>query len=637
MGEDGKVQTVRKNTMFKISATVETNYAGDNITLDGFTFTFGDSTAFDFGDNTIILKDSLLGATEEISYTLGDGLFEGKFTLAMVDKSKMTATTSKIKYVGDENQILVAGDLINLVNGEEMPSDAKIFVGKATGNKLYSYNQTFALNNTNEFTPSPLSNIEGSEDGIALAEKWEETELKFRELQDGESEQLIYIFIAKPVGDGEYQIISGVSNITFVKGYNFKTNKDNEITNTTPQMTEYIFNKDKGTDKGVAQPTGKSDNCSRGLDGWTHGPTCEDISIAHDLQHVADIWAKYKNNDNDAKYHTRTNRNIVLLADYTLPSGTYLTLGNNKTLYGNLFELNLKEARTNGQVVIELTAGATLRDVKILGRAYDKENDPYVSTNVRSSETDNGFYNYINGTAASVRIIGQGATIVNCYISGGRAPVRVQAKDAIIEDTVLFGGAYSNLDIQNGSTITLENIVTVSEKVNGSPATDNNFNNKLCPGIVISGDKEDNSEQSTVHIYIKGTFEQYNYVSVREASDMANSAIATLYQTMENLLKETSESFVFEYNGTNYYNIGIFWLDRKNFDADGDNYKINVHYNDTYLPPYYASRVTSPKNATLAARYNTKASDIETYLAMGEYYMPTRIDTPNHFQMGYGD
>ena len=138
------------------------------------------------------------------------------------------------------------------------------------------------------------------------------------------------------------------------------------------------------------------------------------------------------------------NKNIVMLDEITMTSGGYITIGKDYTLYGNGYTFDIKQGR-NASGIISLAG--TIRDIKILGEVYAdfafSRGDAYGSSAVAATN---------------------GAYIYNSYISNTRAPLEVGSGTVVIEDSVLFGGRYANVDMVGG-TLTIKGTVTTVQQL----------------------------------------------------------------------------------------------------------------------------------------------------------------------------
>ncbi len=216
----------------------------------------------------------------------------------------------------------------------------------------------------------------------------------------------------------------------------------------------------------------------------------------------------------------KNNTNSVLLGNVVLATSSgnvaAMTLSN-KSFYGNGFTLDASgsgiSSRTNGLICLTNTI---FDNVVVKGPTFTEYqgsfgNDYYAST----------VWVY-NGT---------NSVISNCHITGAASPVRVMG-DVTIENTVLSGGIYANLEFKSGNAI-IDGVTTVN-KQNGL-------------GIVFDTDCSAGSS-----ITLKGELTQHNFIS--ENTKMANSAATNLKDRM---FGSAYSKFQFTSGGTKYVNTGI--------------------------------------------------------------------------------
>ena len=133
--------------------------------------------------------------------------------------------------------------------------------------------------------------------------------------------------------------------------------------------------------------------------------------------------------------------------------GQYI-VANGQTLYGNFFTIDLKNATKQGLTYgyLRLSSNATLRDARVIG-------NPFPNT-AMSGDDEYG----INAVWAEA-----GSTVDNCYIANTRSPLMTGAFNVdgavTVRDTVLYGGAYANID-HRGGTLKIEgNVTTVQQLI----------------------------------------------------------------------------------------------------------------------------------------------------------------------------
>lgn len=178
-------------------------------------------------------------------------------------------------------------------------------------------------------------------------------------------------------------------------------------------------------------------------------------------------------------------QSYVLLNDIAMWSSmaetNYIKIGSSQTLWGNLFELNIKNGYNKANAASYGIIGlwGTIRDTKIVG-------DTYTSFGV----SVNSAYG-----ASAIDAKNNAAQLINSYISGCRSPLRLDSS-ITVENCVFFGGRYSNIDIVGAFTLTL----------NGTNYTINQgYGNSAGVGIAAW------FNDSTKTIVNNGTLKQYNF------------------------------------------------------------------------------------------------------------------------------
>lgn len=207
--------------------------------------------------------------------------------------------------------------------------------------------------------------------------------------------------------------------------------------------------------------------------------------------------------------------NDVVLLNHT--SGTF-SVTNGHTFYGNGFTVKLptdsiqkKSSGYTGYISVGTAQdsspsnGGHLDNVRIEGPVYPEmyiyrdqaeitdPADPYYDADIPKAR-------YFKN---SVIVYGGNVTISNCYISGSRTAVCLRGGNHVtIENTTLSGGAYANMQIGAGSTVTLRNLTTVQVDVQDSYGL-----GKIVHGMGIAVDSD------VVELYIEGQLRQHNWVS----------------------------------------------------------------------------------------------------------------------------
>ena len=211
-----------------------------------------------------------------------------------------------------------------------------------------------------------------------------------------------------------------------------------------------------------------------------------------------------------------TKNNVVLLNN---TSGTF-TVSNGHTFYGNGFTVTLPTTSVQnvgngftGYISIGATQddgianGGNLDNVRIEGPVYP---EMYIYRDqakiTDKSDPDYGDGNNMRYFKNSVIVYGGNVTISNCYISGSRTALCLRGgNNVVIENTTLSGGAYANMQICAGSSVTLRDITTVQTDV-----TDSYGKGKTAHGLGIAVDS------SVVDVYIEGELNQHNWLNEKQ-------------------------------------------------------------------------------------------------------------------------
>ena len=230
---------------------------------------------------------------------------------------------------------------------------------------------------------------------------------------------------------------------------------------------------------------------------------------------------------NITKAESATANSVVLLNDI---SGTFVVSGGN-TFYGNGFTVKLPTTSVknvgNGFTGYISLGGADdsgagngghLDNVRIEGPVYP---EMYIYRD-QAKITDSSDPDYGDGLnmryfVNSVIVYGGNVTISNCYISGSRTALCLRAgNNVVVENTTLEGGAYANMQICAGSSVTLRNLTTVQVD-----KTDSYGKGKVAHGMGIAVDSD------VVDIYIEGYLNQYNWLNQTKW----NSIVPSSYQS----------------------------------------------------------------------------------------------------------
>lgn len=194
---------------------------------------------------------------------------------------------------------------------------------------------------------------------------------------------------------------------------------------------------------------------------------------------------------------------IVLLGDVKMDvAESYFDILAGKSFYGNCFKLDLSE---NGYMggsparygIIGLSGA--MYDTNIIGKVYG---------------TFAGSANDKFGT----NLVGafDGSIISNCYLSNTRSPLLVKGT-VTLDNTVLFGGVYANVDIRDGHLVITGNVTTVQQVVSGLNDKDETVN---VIGMGIAGWFEDQAHAVTVSA--GANLKQLNFVSEKDKDNLAS-------------------------------------------------------------------------------------------------------------------
>lgn len=219
-------------------------------------------------------------------------------------------------------------------------------------------------------------------------------------------------------------------------------------------------------------------------------------------------------------------QNNVLLNDIKIDADGKCSF-TNTTLYGNGFTFDISggihAAKTQGVIVL---TGGTLDNVKIVGDVYTTYAETF----------SNEYYN------SAVAATGGNCVISNCYIANCHSPVRLIGGELTVENTTLYGGRLSNLEITSGS-LTLRDVTTVNQPVTSNGTTVMGF------GVFIY------DYAQNVSINIDGTLTQYNWAKQSDKNYLPSSSSM---QTGVNFAFGSScTNFQKTYNGETYVNFGI--------------------------------------------------------------------------------
>ena len=239
---------------------------------------------------------------------------------------------------------------------------------------------------------------------------------------------------------------------------------------------------------------------------------------------------------NVTSYSELQNRNSVLLNDIEMSEDSQFAFSN-AALYGNGFTFDVTKGRYTGtydstNYLLSLS-NAVLNNVNVKGAVYET----YGGTASSS----------YNNAAVLVK---KSSRIENCTISNCATPVRVLGEGAEIVNSTLRGGVFANLDIRNG-IVTLENVTTINQ----SSDNDKSKNGRTVVGAGIVAYYEGVKNQ--LHIY--GTLTQYNSVSKSDQqyvhNTYANQIFSSIFDSAYSQYQATDE------NGIVWTNTGIISMD----------------------------------------------------------------------------
>ena len=265
--------------------------------------------------------------------------------------------------------------------------------------------------------------------------------------------------------------------------------------------------------------------------------------------------------DKNGNYSYPLTSNVVFLDNITMSGDVnFLQIPADKTLYGNGFKFDIMKGRDKEEGIINLKG--TLRDIMIIGRVYQ---------DFKFSVTEDNSSSAVNATG--------NAYIYNSYIANTRSPLRTSGAGVVIEDSVLFGGRYSNIDM-TGGTITIRGTVTTVQQVY-SVTKENNGGTAANNVIGMGVSAWFNDGKKNVVIEEGANFVQYNFMNESISQYLPPISVLGLMEVMD--LKEpfnamfndtaTYGKYMFTAtNGNKYVNSGIVSTDKYmlNYTIGGD-------------------------------------------------------------------
>lgn len=192
--------------------------------------------------------------------------------------------------------------------------------------------------------------------------------------------------------------------------------------------------------------------------------------------------------------------NVVLLEDITTDTPQSIT-----NIYGNYKTISTNYNK-HDKNFISLSNGR-MENLIIDGPIY-----PYLV--YRDGKYKYGAFNLqkYQTTCFCHGVVSTGTTtITNSYISGFRAPVRINSGSLTLDGSVLEGGVLANLYVYLADTITLKNTKLI-QKTNGYTSTVNDKDGKAVTGVVGAGIFIDTKDSDGVTFYIVGNTHQYNWL-----------------------------------------------------------------------------------------------------------------------------
>lgn len=259
--------------------------------------------------------------------------------------------------------------------------------------------------------------------------------------------------------------------------------------------------------------------------------------------------------------------NTVLLNNITFDNNAQLSIAGTEkaqiTFYGNSFTLDVRNAKKNAAEHIISLTNATLDGVNIVGSVYSTftYQDHYATDTVDSTSI----------------VVSNNATIKNCYIANGRAPVRVKG-DTTIENSIIFGGKFCNIDISKGVLKLSGNVTTINQLHEGSVGA----------GIIV----DLSANTNYVKLATDCNLTQYNFVAKSDIGKLPKVSISVLGKSMTVSMSTVFNSVLTTTNddGTKKYGEWIF--EKK--DNDGKVIETYLNAGIVYLTATGETYYTGP-------------------------------------------
>ncbi len=282
------------------------------------------------------------------------------------------------------------------------------------------------------------------------------------------------------------------------------------------------------------------------------------VTIRDDYSNPTTLMLEVVDAKNITKAESATSNNVVLLND---TSGTF-TVSNGYTFYGNGFTIKLPTTSVQnvgqgftGYVSIgssqddgSSSSGGNLDNVRIEGPVYPEMYIYRDQAKITSTDdVDYGDGYNMRYFRNSVIVYGGNCTISNSYISGSRTALCLRGgNNVVIENTTLSGGAYANMQICAGSSVTLRNLTTVQTDV-----ADSYGKSKTAHGLGIAVDS------SVVDVYIEGELNQYNWL----CQEQWNNIVPSSYQSSFPAFFTGSKfsKYWHNLNGVSYVNMAFIY------------------------------------------------------------------------------
>ena len=196
-------------------------------------------------------------------------------------------------------------------------------------------------------------------------------------------------------------------------------------------------------------------------------------------------------------------KNVVLLNDMAYPSGHQRVDMTGNAVYGNGFKIDFRNFYHEADIVnapIILMNSATFDNVRLIGKTF--ADGAYVYH--EDAKKAGNLANY-----QSLIVAYGESKILNSFVSGTRAPVRINGGTLLIENSTISGGNVANIDVKGG-TLNLKNVTTINQ------STD-----PVGYGIFMDNDagKDESGNLVPIEINING-LNSYNWLTADDSSNM---------------------------------------------------------------------------------------------------------------------